>query len=78
MKAYKICDDCHELGYFKSKKDVAYYIKNNEYIAQWFEDYEEFTELIEAYENGKVEWQEYKDTLMENCIYIEEIEIIGE
>ena len=78
MKAYKICDDCHELGYFKSKKDVAYYIKNNEYIAQWFEDYEEFTELIEAYENGKIEWQEYKDTLMENCIYIEEIEIIGE
>lgn len=78
MKAYKICDDCHELGYFKSKKDVAYYIKNNEYVAQWFEDYEEFTELVEAYENGKIEWQEYEDTLMENCIYIEEIEIIGE
>ena len=75
---YKLSDDCHEIGYFKSKNIVAYYIKNDEDIAQWFEDYEEFTELVEAYENGKIGWQEYKDTLMENCIYIEEIEVIGE
>lgn len=78
MIAYKLSDDCHELGYFKSQKDVAYYIKNDEDIAEWYEDYEEFTELVEAYENGKIEWQEYRSTLMEHCIYIEEIEIIGE
>lgn len=78
MKAYKICDDCHELGYFKSQKDVAFYIKNDEDVAQWFEDYEEFIELTKAYDNGEIEWQEYRSTLMEHCIYIEEIEIIGE
>ena len=78
MKAYKVCDDCHELGYFKSQNDVTRYIGTNEDVAEWFESHEEYLELVEAYENGKIEWQEYKDTLMENCIYIEEIEIIGE
>lgn len=78
MKAYKVCDDCHELGYFKSQNDVARYIGTDEDVAEWFESHEEYLELVEAYENGEIEWQEYRDTLMENCIYIEEIEINGE
>ena len=45
MIAYKLSDDCHELGYFKSQKDVAYYIKNDEDIAEWYEDYEEFKDI---------------------------------
>ncbi len=77
MKAYKLDNDCHMLGYFKTKEGLARYIATNESdIEDWFESYEEYRDVVEKYFNEEITWKEYVDILNDNLIYVEEIEII--
>lgn len=76
-KAFKLDTDCYMCGYFRSKLGVARYIAQNEQdMSQWFDSYSDYLDLVESEENGTITWEQYVDRLSENCIYVEEIEII--
>ncbi len=81
---YKLSDDCHEIGYFKSMKDlVKHMLKDVEYFAEWYEnpDKEDLEKTLNAYLEGQ--FPDDDDTFIyclcdDSCIYIEKIELIGE
>lgn len=78
MIAYKLTDDCYEIGYYKTKLGVAKQITRDEdYFSQWFDSHKEYLEVIKNYENNG-NWEEYIKELSNNNIYVEEIEIIEE
>lgn len=83
MIVYKLSDDCHELGYFKSMKDLArYMLKDVDYFAEWYEnpDKEDLKKFLNEYLNGQI--SNDNDFIYgiqdDSCIYIEKIELIGE
>ena len=76
MKAYKLETEHYICGYFKTKEGLARYISTNDDLKDYFESYEDYRDIVEKYFNEEIDWNEYTDLLDDNCIYVEEIEII--
>lgn len=75
MKAYKLYDEMHELGYFKTFYGVLDYILNHYYDLEVIDELKKNDEFMKAY-NDKVEYDSSVVKILdEELIYVEMINI---